>query len=1076
MKLKIETFAIILLAVKGAAATTTISTDPPYNPLATGFNNLIVTAQFPTPTSNTDSCAWFYGGELDSGSGTYFYSAIFGGCDPPAPGTYDSITCTEQTIDGTNHTVTTLTIIQPLVAGNLNIEVRCSLATTPGPITRTVQNCPSSLSYGVVVTSSSQTYQASGMFSCSTGDLFYSNGTSLSSGDTTCLANAEWNGQTHLQCASATAKISTNPPNNPLATGFNNLIVTAQFPAPTSNTDACFWFYGGELDSGSGAQFYSGIFGGCVVPLPGTYDSITCTEQTIDGTNHIITTLTITQPLVPGDKNVEVRCLILTNTPGPITKTVQDCQSSLSYGVVVTSSSRTYQASGMFSCPTGDLFYSNGTAPSSSNTICLANAQWLAQDNLLCTGASPGTKISTDPPNNPLATGFNNLIVTAQFPTPTSNTDTCSWFYGGELDSEGSGASFYSGLFGGCAVPSPGTYDTITCTEQTIDGTNHTITILTITQPLVSGNVNIEVRCTTATTPGPITRTVQDCPSSLSYGVVVTSSSRTYQASGMFSCPTGDLFYSNGTAPSSSNTICLANAQWLAQDNLQCTGASPGTKISTDPPNNPLATGFNNLIVTAQFPTPTSNTDTCSWFYGGELDSEGSGASFYSGLFGGCVVPSPGTYDTITCTEQTIDGKSHTITALTITQPLVAGDINIEVRCAIAVIIPGSVTMLVQDCPSSFPYGVVITSSSRTYKTSGMFSCPTGDLFYSNGTALPSGDTLCLANAEWSGQNYLQCWSASDPLMTGNLIVSEGDTTSLACNYDETVFPEVTSLIFYFDELGYVISKDEMFHVKLEKEDNMKPISCQVVTPYTQIYNDTGRSRVEHVNVQYASFGMENISCSWTIDKTEVCDISFFSNPEMKFVFLSLNDKSVSNDGKDIVFSNGYEHHYLYTRNQVTSNDEGTYNLILSHLLPPYNYLIEFDVTVVNIDQPPTPDNTGAIVGGIVAAVALICITVVLALYITRRQPILQPEDKTKTFHHTIPQMVNEEYVELENHVQGNIDRTNGAYESIDRLKEGKDGYLEVHTGQQQATTSNYENTGRGQNYENIEGPYDGEI
>ncbi|XP_076802234.1 uncharacterized protein LOC143446477 [Clavelina lepadiformis] len=821
--------------------------------------------------------------------------------------------------------------------------------------------------------------------------------------------------------AAATTTISTDPPNNPLATGFNNLIVTAQFPTPTDSSDACSWYYGGELDSGSGASFYLRIFG-CDPPAPGTYDSITCTEQTIDGTSHIITTLTITQPLVAGNVNIEVRCSIATNTPGPITRTVQDCPSSLSYGVVITSSSRTYQASGMFSCPTGDLFYSNGTTLPSGDTTCLANAEWSGQKNLQC--ASATAKISTNPPNNPLATGFNNLIVTAQFPTPTSNTDSCYWYYGGELDS-GTGAQFYSGVFGGCFVPSPGTYDSITCTEQTIDGTNHTITTLTITQPLVAGDFDIEVRCVILTnTPGPVTRTVQDCPSSLSYGVVITSSSRTYQASGMFSCPTGDLFYSNGTAPSSSNTICLANAQWLAQDNLQCTGASPGTKISTNPPNNPLATGFNNLIVTAQFPTPTSSSDSCSWYYGGELDS-GSGASFYSGVFG-CNPPAPGTYDSITCTEQTIDGTSHVVPTLTITQPLVAGSLNIEVRCAIAVIIPGSVTALVQDCPSSLPYDVVFTSSSQTYRASGMFSCPTGDLFYSNGTPLPSGDTVCLANAEWSGQNYLQCWSASDPFMTGNLIVPEGDTTSLNCNYDETVFPEVTSSIFYFDEIGYIVSKDEMFHLKLEKEDNMKPISCQVVTSYTQIYNNTGRSSVEHVNVQYAPYGMKNISCSWTIDKTGICDISFFSNPEMKFVFLSLNDKAVSNDGKDIVFSNGYEHHYLYTRNQVTSSDEGTYKLTLSHLLPPYNYSIEFDVIVVNIDQLPTPDNTGAIVGGTVAAVALICITVVVALYITTRQPTKNGKSTPRISHVTSPEMLNEAYIEFDNTTQSNAKVTMG--------------------------------------------------
>ncbi|XP_076802883.1 uncharacterized protein LOC143446909 [Clavelina lepadiformis] len=251
-----------------------------------------------------------------------------------------------------------------------------------------------------------------------------------------------------------------------------------------------------------------------------------------------------------------------------------------------------------------------------------------------------------------------------------------------------------------------------------------------------------------------------------------------------------------------------------------------------------------------------------------------------------------------------------------------------------------------------------------------------------------------------------------------------------------------------------------MFHVKLEKEDNMKTISCQVVTSYTHIYNDTGRSRVEHVNVQYAPYGMENISCSWTIDKTGICDISFFSNPEMKFVFLSLNDEAVSNDGKDIVFSNGYEHHYLYTRNQVTSSDEGTYKLTLSHLLPPYNYSIEFDVIVVNIDQLPTPDKTGAIVGGTVAAVALICITVVLALYITTRQPTKNGKSTSRISHVTSPEMLNEAYVEFDNTTHSNAKNqgTNKAYEDIEKLKEGNDGYLKVNVDQWQASVSDKNN------------------
>ncbi|XP_076802433.1 uncharacterized protein LOC143446603 [Clavelina lepadiformis] len=273
------------------------------------------------------------------------------------------------------------------------------------------------------------------------------------------------------------------------------------------------------------------------------------------------------------------------------------------------------------------------------------------------------------------------------------------------------------------------------------------------------------------------------------------------------------------------------------------------TTISTDPPSNPLATGFNNLTVTAQFPTSTSNTDSCFWFYGGELDS-GSGAQFYSGAFG-CDFPAPGTYDSITCTVQTIDGTNYTITTLTITQPLVAGNINMEVRCTTATT-PGPITRTVQECPTSLSDGVTITSPSQTYQASGKFSCPTGDLFYSNGTALPSSDTTCLTNAEWRGQDNLQCWTAPNATLTGDLNIVENNDITLTCDYNVTVIPSGTSSIFYFDNIGYTLEKEYAFTLHLQREDNMKPISCQAITPYTEIYNNTGRSLNETVNVLYA--------------------------------------------------------------------------------------------------------------------------------------------------------------------------------------------------------------------------------
>ncbi|CAK8677340.1 unnamed protein product [Clavelina lepadiformis] len=99
-------------------------------------------------------------------------------------------------------------------------------------------------------------------------------------------------------------------------------------------------------------------------------------------------------------------------------------------------------------------------------------------------------------------------------------------------------------------------------------------------------------------------------------------------------------------------------------------------------------------------------------------------------------------------------------TTLTIRE-LLASEDGSTVRISYLDLVDASLQLSIKECASSLPYGVVITSSSRPYRyqASGTFSCPKGDLFYSNGTALPSGDTTCLANAKWSGQDNLQCWS-----------------------------------------------------------------------------------------------------------------------------------------------------------------------------------------------------------------------------------------------------------------------------------------------------------------------------
>ncbi|XP_076801206.1 uncharacterized protein LOC143445776 isoform X2 [Clavelina lepadiformis] len=414
--------------------------------------------------------------------------------------------------------------------------------------------------------------------------------------------------------------------------------------------------------------------------------------------------------------------------------------------------------------------------------------------------------------------------------------------------------------------------------------------------------------------------------------------------------------------------------------------AAATTTISTAPPYNPLATGFNNLIVTAQFPTPTSNTDSCFWFYGGELDS-GGGASFYSGAFG-CDFPAPGTYDSITCTEQTIDGTNHTITILTITQPLVAGNINIEVRCIIATDTPGPITRTVQNCPPSLPYDVVITSSSQTYQASGMFSCPSGDLFYSNGTALPSSDTTCLVNAKWSGQDNLQCWMApsvtlaSSSIDGNKLTVVEGNDLTLACNYDD-VIPAGDTSRFYIGGNRNPMNQGEPFILfTLQRTDNNKVVSCQAVTPYTDLYPASGRSSEYTLNVLYAATQDEIPICNWNLNETGICYVMFFSNPNSQFVSLSKDEQTVASDDSMTITPTGDqgEQTFTFNRKNVENSDNGRYELTVKSSSSGLflNSVLYFDIEVVdntdgNGEPPGTPGlSTGAIAGIIAGVVAVI--------------------------------------------------------------------------------------------------------
>ena len=93
------------------------------------------------------------------------------------------------------------------------------------------------------------------------------------------------------------------------------------------------------------------------------------------------------------------------------------------------------------------------------------------------------------------------------------------------------------------------------------------------------------------------------------------------------------------------------------------------------------------------------------------------------------------------------------------------------------------------DC-SSHVSSLVVNSESATYNSSGTFSCEMGQtLFYSNGTPPTLLQTVCLATAQWSGLDGLECWKG------WFLICSDRTVDSL------TIF----SQIFFVDRCYFTI-------------------------------------------------------------------------------------------------------------------------------------------------------------------------------------------------------------------------------------------------------------------------------
>ncbi|XP_076802879.1 uncharacterized protein LOC143446905 isoform X2 [Clavelina lepadiformis] len=171
----------------------------------------------------------------------------------------------------------------------------------------------------------------------------------------------------------------------------------------------------------------------------------------------------------------------------------------------------------------------------------------------------------------------------------------------------------------------------------------------------------------------------------------------------------------------------------------------------------------------------------------------------------------------------------------------------------------------IRDCNSSLPYDVIVDTTSRIFNSPGKFACSNGgNLFYSNGIILTSSDTTCLASAEWSDQDNLQCWTApnvtlaSSSIEGNKLIVIEGANLSLTCNYND-VIPEGSTSRLYIGGNNYNRTQGEPFILSsLQRSDSNKVVSCQAVTPYTDAYPASGRSLEYTLDVLYLSLSVVN--------------------------------------------------------------------------------------------------------------------------------------------------------------------------------------------------------------------------
>ncbi|XP_076801213.1 uncharacterized protein LOC143445781 [Clavelina lepadiformis] len=492
---------------------------------------------------------------------------------------------------------------------------------------------------------------------------------------------------------------------------------------------------------------------------------------------------------------------------------------------------------------------------------------------------------------------------------------------------------------------------------------------------------------------------IRDCNSSLPYDVIVDATSRIFNSPGTFACSNGgDLFYSNGTMLTSSDTTCLASAEWSGQDTLQCWTAPIVSFTSSSVVGNKLSVPEGGaLSMACDYNEVIPSGDTSRFYIDKNQFVTTKGQPFIlsslqrsdSNKVVSCqaVTPYTDAYPSSgRSLEYTLDvlyrpsfaksqvSASKYFLELGNDEYLIRSDQNLTLLCSSDANPAASCVWTVcgKSCENISSTHTSDCNMGYHLSTNSSISCiATNDYGFAS-SKMQKVTVVPLLRSVSFGK-------VDDMPKRDSIVTSQtGDNMTLSCHisYED----ELATEFKIFLPNGTIV-KQPMHVVSLTTAD---------AGNYTCVTNDLFGSfdASVYLDVQYAPYQVTTTSCIWVMEETGVCDVIIFSNPEVEFASLDMNKISVGNDGPNVIFSIGQEQHYLYKKTKVTSNDERTYTLALRYSLPPYNYSIVFNIAVINDQQLDVP----AIVGGSVAAVIVVCITIVVSVYIVKKKPKQNPK------------------------------------------------------------------------------------